>query len=198
MGRFATVDDECIKRGECTDVYFERSGEVLARSGLNPAVAMEVTAASLPGGAGILCGLDDVISLLEGLPVSLDAMPEGTLFYPFEPVLRITGRYRDFGRYETAVLGFLCHASGIATAAAAILTSDSRASDNSPTDPVTHHARSFIARTTIPATSDSTPYLDRSSTCAKAVEDAPTEGGGPWGPAPDDDAVTSPDPQAGG
>jgi nicotinate phosphoribosyltransferase len=120
MGRFATVDDECIKRGECTDVYFERSGEVLARSGLNPAVAMEVTAASLPGGAGILCGLDDVISLLEGLPVSLDAMPEGTLFYPFEPVLRITGRYRDFGRYETAVLGFLCHASGIATAAAAI------------------------------------------------------------------------------
>jgi nicotinate phosphoribosyltransferase len=35
-------------------------------------------------------------------------------------VLRIAGKYRDFCRYETAILGFLCHASGIATAAAHI------------------------------------------------------------------------------
>jgi nicotinate phosphoribosyltransferase len=31
--------------------------------------------------------------------------------------MRITGNYRDFCRYETAVLGFLCHASGVASAA---------------------------------------------------------------------------------
>ena len=37
-----------------------------------------------------------------------------------EPVLRISGKYRDFCRYETAILGFLCHASGIASAAAHI------------------------------------------------------------------------------
>lgn len=120
MGRFATVDDERIKRGECTDIYFARTEEVLGRSGRNPKVVMEVTVSDLPGGYGILCGLDDVISLLEDLPVSLDAMPEGSVFHPSEPVLRIRGRYRDFGRYETAILGFLCHASGIATAAARI------------------------------------------------------------------------------
>lgn len=118
MGRFATVDDDSIRRGECTDIYFVRTEEVLRRSGKNPQVAMEVTAASLPDAWGIFCGLDDVISLFEGLPLTVEAMPEGSVFYPGEPVLRIEGAYREFARLETAVLGFLCHASGIATAAA--------------------------------------------------------------------------------
>jgi nicotinate phosphoribosyltransferase len=47
-------------------------------------------------------------------------MPEGTIFLKNEPVLRILGKYRDFCRYETAILGFLCHASGVASAAAHI------------------------------------------------------------------------------
>jgi nicotinate phosphoribosyltransferase len=120
MGRFATVDDEAIRKGECTDIYFVRTEEVLRASGRDPWVAVEVTAAALPDGWGIVCGLEDVISLLEGLPLTVDAMPEGSVFYPGEPVVRIEGRYTDFARYETAVLGFLCHASGIATAAAHI------------------------------------------------------------------------------
>ena len=74
-----------------------------------------------PGQLGIACGLSDVLALLSGVPVTVDAMPEGTLFYPGEPVLRITGHYRDFCRYETAILGFLCHASGIASATAHIM-----------------------------------------------------------------------------
>ena len=120
MGRFATVDDETIRRGDCTDIYFIRSEEVLRKSGKNPRLAMEVTAGTLPDPWAVLCGLDDVLALLEGIPVSLDAMPEGTIFFPGEPVLRIEGYYRDFARFETAILGFLCHASGIATAAAQI------------------------------------------------------------------------------
>ncbi|MFY9799876.1 MAG: nicotinate phosphoribosyltransferase, partial [Methanoregula sp.] len=69
----------------------------------------------------VFCGLSDVITLLEGLPVTVDAMPEGTIFFKDEPVIRIYGKYRDFCRYETALLGFLCHASGIASAAAHIM-----------------------------------------------------------------------------
>lgn len=118
MGTFDIVDEGTIRRGECTDIYFLRTEQVLRDSGKNPVVAMEVTASSLPGGWGVFCGLDDVLSLLEGLPLDLEAMPEGTLVQPGEPVLRIEGTYREFMRYETAVLGFLCHASGIATAAA--------------------------------------------------------------------------------
>lgn len=120
MGRFRIVDDQTIGEGMCTDIYFLRTEEILHREGLNPQVTMEVTATSLPSSWGVFCGLEDVLTLLEGVPVSLDAMPEGCRFFPNEPVVRITGRYADFARYETAILGFLCHASGIATAAAHI------------------------------------------------------------------------------
>ncbi|MFA4862078.1 nicotinate phosphoribosyltransferase [Methanoregula sp.] len=120
MGTFLTVSDAEIKNGDCTDIYFVRTEETLAQDNLNPDVVMEVTASSLPDTWAVFSGLSDVITLLEGLPVTVDAMPEGTVFYPNDPVLRITGKYRDFCRYETAILGFLCHASGIASAAAHI------------------------------------------------------------------------------
>lgn len=120
MGTFLTVSDEVIKNGECTDIYFIRTEEALKNDSINPHVVMEVTASSLPDSWAVFCGLADVIALLDGIPVTVDAMPEGTVFYRNEPVLRIAGKYRDFCRYETAILGFLCHASGIATAAAHI------------------------------------------------------------------------------
>lgn len=120
MGTFLTVSDETIKNGECTDIYFVRTDDVLEHDNRNPQVVMEVTAGSLPDSWAVFCGLSDVLALFDGLPVTVDAMPEGTVFYPNEPVIRISGKYRDFGRYETAVLGFICHASGIATAAAHI------------------------------------------------------------------------------
>ena len=120
MGTFLTVSDDAIKKGECTDIYFVRTEETLKRDRINPQVVMEVTATSLPDSWAVFCGLADVITLLDGMPLTMDAMPEGTVFYKNEPVLRISGNYRDFCRYETAILGFLCHASGIATAAAHI------------------------------------------------------------------------------
>jgi nicotinate phosphoribosyltransferase len=120
MARFETVSDETIKKGECTDIYFVRTEETLRLAHSNPVVSMEVTASALPELWAVFCGLSDVIALLEGLPVTVDAMPEGTFFFKNEPVLRILGKYRDFCRYETAILGFLCHASGVASAAAHI------------------------------------------------------------------------------
>ena len=120
MGTFLTVSDETIRNGECTDIYFIRTEEALKNDNLNPHVVMEVTATSLPDDWAVFCGLADVLALLDGVPVTVDAMPEGTIFYRNEPVLRISGNYRDFCRYETAILGFLCHASGVATSAAHI------------------------------------------------------------------------------
>jgi nicotinate phosphoribosyltransferase len=120
MGLFETVDEETIKRGECTDIYFLRSEDILRKEGKNPHVVMEITAARLPDEWGVFCGLEDVISLLKGIPVTVDAMPEGTMFLPNEPVVRVSGQYLDFARYETSILGFLCHASGVASGAAHI------------------------------------------------------------------------------
>jgi len=120
MALFETVSDQTIKRGECTDIYFTRTEETLQLAHINPVVSMEVTASVLPESWAVFCGLSDVIALLEDIPVTVDAMPEGTIFLKNEPVLRISGKYRDFCRYETAILGFLCHASGVASAAAHI------------------------------------------------------------------------------
>ncbi|MCK9277434.1 MAG: nicotinate phosphoribosyltransferase [Methanoculleus sp.] len=118
MGRFEIVGEDAIRDGRCTDIYFRRVVDVMEKDGVNPHVTMEVTAAALPDRWGVFCGLDDVVRLLEGRPVDVDAMPEGSIFHPNEPVLRVSGRYRDFAVYETAILGFLCHASGVASAAA--------------------------------------------------------------------------------
>jgi len=116
---FMIISDEEIKSGMATDVYFLRTEEILEKKGINPQVVAEVTASSLDGW-GVLCGLEDVSKLLEGLPIDVYSMDEGCVFYEREPVLRIEGQYLDFARYETSILGFLCQESGIATKAAKI------------------------------------------------------------------------------
>jgi nicotinate phosphoribosyltransferase len=116
--KFKIVPEDEILEGRTTDVYFLRTEEVLRRKGVNPRVVAEVI--TTKGEWGVLTGLEEVAQLLEGKNVDVYAMPEGTIFFPFEPVLRIEGPYLEFARYETPLLGFICHESGIATKAARI------------------------------------------------------------------------------
>lgn len=111
--RFLIVSDDDIKNGVVTDKYFIWTEKVLKAKNVNPKVVAEVTTS----GWGILAGLEDALKLLEGLPVDVYAMPEGSLFFPHEPVITIVGRYLDFARFETSLLGFICHMSGVATQA---------------------------------------------------------------------------------
>jgi len=114
---FDMVDPATIAAGDATDAYFDRTIETLAAADRDPDVVAEVTADQFPTGEfEVFAGLPDAARLLEGLPVDVDALPEGTLF-DGGPVLRISGPYRAFCRYETALLGFLSQASGMATAA---------------------------------------------------------------------------------
>jgi len=107
------ISKEDIKRGIVTDKYFIWTEKILKAKNLNPVVVAEVTTTTW----GIFAGLNDVLELMEGKPVDIYAMPEGCLFYPHEPVLTIVGRYLDFARFETALLGFICYASAVATQA---------------------------------------------------------------------------------
>jgi nicotinate phosphoribosyltransferase len=109
-----------ILKGRITDVYFDRSLRILKARGMNPAVKAEFIVKGFPGGWpwALFAGFDEAAELLKGLPVRVRALREGTVFYPFEPVMEIEGRYQDFCVFETALLGFLCQASGIATKAA--------------------------------------------------------------------------------
>lgn len=119
-GKFHIAGDDAIRGGHVTDVYFLRGRAVLESEGADPHVVAEVHATTLPRGApwALLAGVDEAIALLEGRHLEVDALPEGSVFHPDEPVLVVTGRYLEFGELETALLGFLCQASGIATAAA--------------------------------------------------------------------------------
>ena len=122
--KFFTASDDQIQSGSVTDVYFLRTKQVLEARALNKHVRVEVVAKGLPAGYewAVLAGLEDVLQLLEGCPVSVDGLPEGSLFRAYQPVLSIEGRYLDFGLHETALLGFLCQASGVATKAARLRT----------------------------------------------------------------------------
>ena len=116
------TDDE-IRRGDTTDIYFRRTMEVLRASGRDRVrVAAEGFVKQFPRAYGyaVLSGMDEMLSLLAGLEVDVDAMREGTLFFPGEPVFTVEGPYGAFCEMETAMLGMLCQASGIATAAARV------------------------------------------------------------------------------
>ncbi len=76
-------------------------------------------------------------------------MPEGTIFRTNEPVMTIEGMYLDFAVYETAILGLICQASGIATKSARCKLAAG--------DKIVIH---FGARRMHPAI---TPMIDRSS-----------------------------------
>jgi nicotinate phosphoribosyltransferase len=114
---FDIVDSEAIRSGRATDAYFQRTRETLAAAGRNPHVVAEVTADQFPTGSfELLAGVENAVELLAGHDVDVDAMPPGTLF-DGGPVLRIEGPYLAFAELETSLLGFLSHASGVATAA---------------------------------------------------------------------------------
>jgi nicotinate phosphoribosyltransferase len=117
MTDFDIVDGAAIRDGRATDAYFERTEAALEHAGRNPRVVAEVTADQFPDGDfELFAGLKDAVALLEDREVDVDAIPEGRLF-DGGPVMRIEGPYLAFARLETSLLGFLSHASGMATAA---------------------------------------------------------------------------------
>ena len=117
MTEFDIVDADAIRSGRATDAYFDRTATTLETAGRNPHVVAEVTADQFPTGSfELFAGLKDALALLADRPVDVHALPEGTLF-DGGPVMRIEGPYLSFARLETSLLGFLSHASAIATAA---------------------------------------------------------------------------------
>jgi nicotinate phosphoribosyltransferase len=115
-----TATSEQIRKGLVTDVYFERTEKILRDKGIDKQVRAEFMAKGLPAGWSwaVLAGVEECVSLLRDFPVDVRIMKEGTFFSADQPVLEIHGKYLDFGKYETTLLGFICQASGIATMAA--------------------------------------------------------------------------------
>lgn len=115
-----TASSQQIREGLVTDVYFERTEKILRAKGINKEVRAEFMAKGFPSSWpwAVFAGAEECIDLLKDLPVDVRIINEGSLFRPYEPVMEIKGKYLDFGRYETTLLGFICQASAVATMAA--------------------------------------------------------------------------------
>jgi nicotinate phosphoribosyltransferase len=118
--RFNTASEEEIKSTAVADVYFHRAMQVLRAEGKErtPVHVEVVLKSSDPEEWFVVAGLDEVAHLLEDAEIEAYAVPEGTICRPHEPILTLSGPYEEFGEHETAILGLLCQASGVATGAA--------------------------------------------------------------------------------
>jgi len=116
------ADEETIKAGKVTDVYFERALKVIEAKDLDKPVKAEISVKGLPAGYqwAVFVGLEEVLQLLEGKMVNVRSIAEGSVFKENQPVMEIEGMYSEFAVFETAILGFLSQESGVATKAARI------------------------------------------------------------------------------
>lgn len=118
---------EEIKNAKITDIYFVRTKQILEKDNLDKiVVAAEFTVSSLPEKYKwfVFAGLREILNLLEGLPLDVYAVPEGTILTQRDingirvPVMLIIGPYAKFAVYETPTLGIMAAASSFATKAA--------------------------------------------------------------------------------
>lgn len=120
---FLIAGEKEIKEGKTTDIYFLRTKKILEKRNIRKRVWAEFTTSSKLYPYFTFAGIREAAKLLEGKKVNLWALKEGTIF-PSEdingvllPVAAIEGEYIEFCEFETPVLGFLSHASGILTKA---------------------------------------------------------------------------------
>lgn len=110
---FSANNDE-IMRGLTADIYFIKTREILKELDL---LHTPVTAEIFAGKSkGMLAGVAEVKNLLAGRNIEVWSLAEGEFFTEKEVVMRIIGKYDEFGIYETAFLGILASSSGWATA----------------------------------------------------------------------------------
>lgn len=112
--RFLSATHEEIRSGATTDVYFVNTRDILASI---ESLDVSVTAEIFTRSSGLFAGLGEVLELLRGLPVEVEALSEGDRFSPKETLVRIRGPYGAFGIFETTLLGILSSSTAWATAA---------------------------------------------------------------------------------
>jgi nicotinate phosphoribosyltransferase len=112
--RLFAAESAEIETGLTSDIYFIRTRDLLGEMGLGDT---EVTAEIFSSRGGIIAGIDESLYLLRDKNLGVWALSEGETMAAKEVVMRIRGRYSDFGIFETALLGIMASSSAWATAA---------------------------------------------------------------------------------
>ncbi len=124
---------EKMRAGYYSDVYFNRSRQILERDGLRRRVRMQV----FQRNRSVLCGIDEALAILKLCSgredrrsgawhdgwdeLTVRALHDGDAIEPFETVMTIEGDYTLFAHLETCYLGVLSRRTRIATNARAIV-----------------------------------------------------------------------------
>ena len=118
--KFYIASQEDILNGTVTDIYFARTLKILRAKNIRKKVRVELHVMKLPKNYewAVFAGLEEVLYLFKDKPITIYAMPEGTLFKAKEPLMIIEGYLDDIILYEAAFLGILRHYTSIASKAA--------------------------------------------------------------------------------
>lgn len=119
---FYIADEEEIRAGKASDVYFSRSMKGLSH---DQEVVAEITSSSEEEWI-TFSGLKEVLSLLKPRNLTISALEEGEIIGTRDsggipvPFITIEGKYSEIGEMETAILGLICQSSGISTASSRV------------------------------------------------------------------------------
>lgn len=108
---------KAIKKGFYSANYFLKTRKIVKENLKNHIVTMQFFQRT---DDAMLCGIDEVLALIKKFgkhpkKLKIEALNDGDLINAEEPVLKITGRYEDFGYLESLIDGLLARRSSVAT-----------------------------------------------------------------------------------
>ncbi|UTR13396.1 nicotinate phosphoribosyltransferase [Salipaludibacillus sp. LMS25] len=108
--------DERVGEGWYSAVYFLKTRKIAEKYKKNTVVTMQFFQKE----NAVLCGVDEVIALIETFAdkpeeLKIKALHDGDKITPFESVLTIEGHYHTFGHLEGVIDGILARRTSIAT-----------------------------------------------------------------------------------
>lgn len=109
--------DKRIGEGFYAANYFLRAQKIVAKYNPNHIVTMQFFHRTE---GAMVCGLDEVIALLHTFSIEpeklkIEALHDGDITSANEPILKITGKYENFGFLESVIDGILSRRSSVAT-----------------------------------------------------------------------------------
>lgn len=109
--------DTRLKDGFFAANYFLKSRKIVVEHAPNHIVTMQWFQRT---NDAMACGIDEAIALVHTFAVdpaslTIEAINDGDLIYANEPVLKVTGKYENFGFLESMIDGILARRSSVAT-----------------------------------------------------------------------------------
>ena len=109
--------DPRLKEGFYSANYFLKSRKIVLENEPNHIVTMQWFQRKEKA---VLCGIDEAIAILHTFAnhpedLKIEALNDGDLIGMNEPVLKVTGRYEDFGYLESVIDGVLARRTSVAT-----------------------------------------------------------------------------------